>query len=38
LQSVSAAALADFFGVVGADGDYLDAALVELVSKLFPSP
>jgi len=35
---VSPAARADLFGVIGADGEHLDAALVELGSKFFPSP
>jgi len=38
LQSVNASAHADFFRVIGADGEHLNAALIELVPKFFPSP
>jgi hypothetical protein len=31
-------ARANFFGVIGADGEHLNAALIEIVSKFFPSP
>ena len=38
LQPVNASALEDVFGVIGAHGQHLDAARIELVSKFFPSP
>ncbi len=38
LQPVNASARADFFRVIGADGEHLNAALIELVPKFFPSP
>ncbi len=38
LQPVNASARADLFGVIGADGEHLNAALIELVPQFFPSP
>jgi len=38
LQPVNASARADFFGVIGADREHLNAALIEFVPKFFPSP
>jgi len=33
-----APARANLFRVIRADGEHLDAALIELISKFFPSP
>jgi len=35
---VNASARTDFFGVIGADSEHLNAALIELVPQFFPSP
>jgi hypothetical protein len=35
---VNASARTNFFGVIGADSEHLNAALIELVSQFFPSP
>jgi len=35
---VNASTLSDLLGMIGADGEHLHAALVELGSKFFPSP